>query len=566
MASQLTLFELEPDLLIRNSISKLSCAEWKERGAVYTQRKVVDFILDLMGYSSDIPLFQYRILEPCFGRGDFLFPIIERLLNSWRKSNRPVSILSRALYAVELNQRTFDETREKVVQYLVQSGISSKRGSFLADQWMIQGDFLLKAIKDKFSFIAGNPPYLRQERIPEPLLMEYRRRYCSMFDRADLYVPFIERSLSLLSQGGILGFICADRWMKNRYGGPLRRMVSENYRLKTYVDMAETQAFQTKVAAYPAITIISREKRGPTRTIYRPEINERTLSQIVSDVHAAALPNDSQVQEILIPAKNSAPWLLKSPDRIDLIRRLESAFPTLEEVGAKVGIGVATGADKVFIADYAKLDVEESRKLPLATTSDIKTGIMNWKGLGVINPFCGDGSLVDLNDYPKLEHYLTQYRDIIVKRHCVHKNPEKWYRTIDRIQADLTIRAKLLIPDIKGSANIVFDSGQYYPHHNLYYVISDDWDLRALQSVLKSRIASLFIENYSTQIRGGYLRFQAQYLRRIRVPFWKDVPVPLRKKLAAAAVSNDNDLRDLLVFELFGLTKKEISTIMSKRK
>jgi len=38
-----------------------------------------------------------------------------------------------------------------------------------------------------------------------------------------LYIPFIERSLCMLAPGGALGFICADRWMKNRYGAPLRK-------------------------------------------------------------------------------------------------------------------------------------------------------------------------------------------------------------------------------------------------------------------------------------------------------------------------------------------------------
>ena len=37
---------------------------------------------------------------------------------------------------------------------------------------------------------------------------------------------------------------------------------------------------------------------------------------------------------------------------------------------------------------------------------------------------------------------------------------------------------KLLIPDIKGEANIVYDSGRFYPHHNLYYITSTEWDLR----------------------------------------------------------------------------------------
>ncbi len=57
----------------------------------------------------------------------------------------------------------------------------------------------------RFDFVVGNPPYVRQELIPAPLLAEYRRRYQTMYDRADLYIPFIERSLSLLAEDGALG-------------------------------------------------------------------------------------------------------------------------------------------------------------------------------------------------------------------------------------------------------------------------------------------------------------------------------------------------------------------------
>ena len=79
--------------------------------------------------------------------------------------------------------------------------------------------------------MIGNPPYVRQELIPDVLMAEYRARYRTIYDRADLYIPFIERSLTSLSPGGQLGFICADRWMKNKYGGPLRKLVSDRFHL-----------------------------------------------------------------------------------------------------------------------------------------------------------------------------------------------------------------------------------------------------------------------------------------------------------------------------------------------
>ena len=52
-------------------------------------------------------------------------------------------------------------------------------------------------------------------------------------------------------------------------------------------------------------------------------------------------------------------------------------------------------ADKAFIGEFDKLDVEPDRKLPLAMTRDaIQDGVVKWRGLGVINPFTDDGGLV----------------------------------------------------------------------------------------------------------------------------------------------------------------------------
>jgi len=146
----------------------------------------------------------------------------------------------------------------------------------------------------------------------------------------------------------------------------------------------------------------------------------------------------------------------------------------------------------------------------------------------VINPFGHGDGLVDLAAYPRLRRYLEQNKAQITRHHCAQKNPTAWYRTIDRITPALCTRPKLLIPDIKGEAHIVYEAGKLYPHHNLYFVTSDTWDLRALQAVLLSSISRLFVATYSTKMRGGFLRFQAQYLRRIRLPQWRDVPDGLR--------------------------------------
>ncbi|MCR6652073.1 MAG: Eco57I restriction-modification methylase domain-containing protein [Cellvibrionaceae bacterium] len=539
-----------------------SNADTVARGAVFTRREVVDFILDLAGYTADQALHEKRLLEPSFGAGDFLLPSIERLLCAWRTANprgSPIEELTNAIRAVELHRDTFRETYSATVGLLQREGITECSARALADQWLSQGDFLLTPLGE-FDFIVGNPPYVRQELIPAPLLAEYRVRFETIYDRADIYIPFIERSLKVLSDGGVVAFICADRWMKNRYGGPLRRLVSERFHLKAYVDMVNTPAFQSDVIAYPAITLISREEPGPTRVAHRPTIERATLSNLAGLLRSSSLPKESgPVREVARVTNGAEPWLLESYEQMALIRRLEFSYPALEDAGCKVGIGVATGADKEFIAEFEKLDVETDRKLPLVTTKDIVSGEVKWTGQGVINPFAESGGLVDLNDYPRLRQYLELRKEAIERRHCAKKTPVNWYRTIDRITPSLASTPKLLIPDIKGEAHIVFENGELYPHHNLYYVTSDDWDLRALQAVLLSDVTRLFVATYSTKMRGGFLRFQAQYLRRIRLPYWKNVSKALRDTLIAAAINRDVDACNCAVFELYGLTQKEQS-------
>lgn len=531
-----------------------------ERGAIFTRREVVDFMLDLAGYTSDKPLHRLSLLEPSFGGGEFLLAALERLLTTY-EADGPSCDLIDCIRGVELHAETFESTRGQVAEKLAQAGLSEAESKRLISRWLIHGDFLLTPMDLKFDFVIGNPPYVRQELIPVALLAQYRKLYATLYDRADLYIPFIERSLGLLGESGKLSFICSDRWTKNRYGGPLRAMVSRGFHLRAYVDMVDTPAFSSDVIAYPAITLIQRTSPGPTLVAERPEISPSFLGRLSKALTHNRVEAELGVSLVENAVNYSEPWVLSSSEMRALLRRLEAQFPLLEDAGCKVGIGVATGADKAFIGPIDALDVEPSRKLPLVTTKDIATGSVQWLGLGVVNPFEDDGKLADLIAYPKLRAYLEHRRESIAGRHVAQKSPANWYRTIDRITPSLAARPKLLIPDIKGSANVVYEEGGLYPHHNLYYVVSEEWDLHALQAVLLSNVAKNFVAAYSTSMRGGYMRFQAQYLRRIRLPLWEAVPFVLRQKLIQAAKSLDASACDAAAAELYGLMDYEMAML-----
>jgi len=59
-------------------------------------------------------------------------------------------------------------------------------------------------------------------------------------------------------------------------------------------------------------------------------------------------------------------------------------------------------------------------------------------------------------------------------------------------------------------------------------------------------------------MRGGYLRFQAQYLRRIRVPDPKSISPILRKKLKQAFEAQNFELANKAALEAYGISSLPI--------
>lgn len=489
------------------------------KGVVYTKRWVVELLLDLSGYSSDKNLADSLAIEPAAGDGAFLGPMIERLVESCRKLGRSLSEYQNSLRAYELDEKSVVRARTVVEDLLVAHGAKSPLAKKLADAWVIHGDYLLDADTRPADFIIGNPPYVRLEDIPEDTASVYRGAYPTMRGRADLYVAFFEAALRQLKTGGVCAFICADRWMRNQYGAELRQLISSAYSVEMLLSMHHANAFDDDVDAYPAITVIRHTKQRSTIVASADQNAEHIppsqLAATLQTNHQDVLPRGIHRAEVQTWFKGSAPWPCQSPEQLALLRRLEDQFPPLE-MNAKVGIGVATGNDRVYITTDAHL-VEPSRLLKLALAKDLADGTVRWSGHYLVNPWNDDG-LVNLKSYPKLQAYYKRHAEALKKRHTAEKSADKWYKTIDRVNHTLTRTHKLYIPDIKNTLEPVLDRGETYPHHNLYFIQSDEWDLEILGGLLLSKVGQFFVESYGVRMRGGYLRFQAQYLRRIRVP------------------------------------------------
>ncbi|MFC9883131.1 Eco57I restriction-modification methylase domain-containing protein [Streptomyces libani] len=524
-----------------------------EYGEVYTRDWVVNMILDLAGYTPDRDLAKFVITDPACGSGAFLLGIAQRLSDACRKEE--VDLPAGGIRALDLLSRNVRASREAVTDLLVKEGWDRTHVEPLVEGWIRQGDYLLDECQSA-DFVVGNPPYIRIEDVPDARMKLYRQNHPTMVGRADIYVGFYERALRSLTPDGALAFICADRWMRNQYGRELRHLVADQFSVDFVAIMHNVDAFEESVAAYPAVTVLRKRAQASVVAVETSKLFDAMQAcELVSWTYEGSHAQTAAGYEaVRLPGwfPGGESWPAGSPGRLEMLEELNEKFPPLEDTGARVGIGLASGADAVFLTQDPH-QVEQSRALPMCMVRDARTGTLKWDGTYLVNPWEQDGMLVDLDRYPQLKMYFERHREALAGRYVARKNPAKWYKTIDKVDSSLTAKPKLLLPDMKLTIHPVLDEGGHYPHHNLYYVVADAWDLRVLGGLLLSRVAQAFVEAYAVRMRGGTLRFQAQYLRRIRVPRPETIDASDALALARAFDGRDIEAATAAALRVYGL-------------
>jgi len=532
-------------------------------GAIFTRRWVADLVLDLAGYTSDQPLIQRVAIEPACGPGAFVAAMAERLVESCRRHGADPADAHGAIVAVDIDPGAVRESKTRVVASLTRAGVDAATAESLAQSWVRQGDFLeIAATLPHADWVVGNPPYVRIEDVDPHAMKDYRDRWKTMAGRADLYVGFFEAGLGLLAPGGRLSYICADRWMRNQYGARLRALVENAYALDACIVLHDVDAFEDRVAAYPAITVLRDGSQGPALLADAdPDFGDLAADRLAAVWREGSdqlLPRDPQFEFSWLPGWFTGPgsWPAAPPHRLALLTELENRLPTLTDAGVQVSVGVATGADDVYLTDQPG-KIEPQRLLRVVTARDVSSGTIAWKGRWLVNPWDESG-LVDLNTYPGMRDYLNSHEERIRGRHVAKRNLARWWRTLDRVHPDVATTPKLLVPDLKDRIFPVLDSGEYYPSHSLYYLTSTQWDLAELGGLLMSDIANLFVAAYSVRMASGYMRVSAQYLRRIHIPHHGDIPADLRAELAEAFHNRDVRAANRIARKVYAIDSLDI--------
>ena len=154
-------------------------------------------------------------------------------------------------------------------------------------------------ITEGFDIVIGNPPYINIENLPIETKDYLFNNYQSCKGRTDIYIAFLEKSISILNAKGIMGFILPFAFTTQKYGEKLRQILIENHNIREIVDASSYRIFENAVV-YNIILIVGKYKgQDQTKVLLHhsnADFDTRGGKEFLINQHAFAGLKDSRLE------------------------------------------------------------------------------------------------------------------------------------------------------------------------------------------------------------------------------------------------------------------------------
>ncbi|MQY20414.1 Eco57I restriction-modification methylase domain-containing protein [Nocardia macrotermitis] len=212
----------------------------KRHGRHYTPVRLAEFLAERL-LEHVVPQGGLRILDPACGDGELLLAVYRAAVR--RFPGIPVQLTG------------FDLDVAAVA-------LARERAAGLPVSWQV-GDFLCAAEEladGSFDAVITNPPYVRTQQLGGATARLLSVRF-GLRGRIDLTHPFVASVPRLLRPGGVLGLLCANRFLTTKAGANLRALLRAELTPVELYDLGDTKLFEA--AVLPAVTVAV---RGPIAT------------------------------------------------------------------------------------------------------------------------------------------------------------------------------------------------------------------------------------------------------------------------------------------------------------
>lgn len=384
----------------------------KELGEFYTPREVVDYILKHIGWGGD-----GLLLDPACGSGGFLIRAANTLLQDMERRGISEEARLKALprvvgldinpfatHIAEMNLLflildTYLKAREQAQaegrEFSLERLPVYTLDSLLGTTWGVQGGntrgvrggntrslFLhFEIVHDleeavdardnigEYDYLVMNPPYVRNERLPEQPRNQYRTLFQDVVrGNADIFTYFVKKSLDWLKEGGRLGIIVSYGLAEAMATRKLRELLSQ-YTVERIVPLEWCEVFASNVN--PMLLFL--KKAHP------PEDHKVAL---VHGIRALKDLDEDKGEITYIPQGR---WLALAPDGtwrlevkepdLTILEKMKSVPPRLTG-GYGLALRTIAGGRTIVSDDYSKL----STPYPLLDGREVKAWSIEWQG------------------------------------------------------------------------------------------------------------------------------------------------------------------------------------------
>ncbi|EMG94277.1 Eco57I restriction endonuclease [Helicobacter pylori GAM120Ai] len=438
-----------------------------------------------------------------------------------------------------------------------------------------------------FDCIIGNPPYIRQEHIKDlkPLLeKQYQDFYNSS---SDIYTYFFALAFNLLKEKGFSAFITSNKYARAKYGAKLRELLLKKTTLVSYMELNALKVFESATVDTSIIHFI---KQSPLKEsvfkYYEPTPNDK---ENLKNTPSLLMRQNALSTESFIFANNKL---------LDLRDKMENSGTPLKDWGIQINYGIKTGANEAFIIPTEKRDEilkncddaqkdekgmsERGRTIelikPILRGKDIKRYSYEWAGEWVIATF--PSLKLDIDDYPSLKTYLSQFRpriDQSGEKGCRKKTSNQWFETQDTIAYHGDFEKEKIVWASVGFVEYCMIPGLLILDTNYFFEVSKFGNTKNyLLGLLNSKLLTFWLKLKNTPLGdiGAYRNYKYNIMELPMVKITAknkkiaDKIIVLVDKILQAKAkdpkANTQELEkeiDALVYQLYHLTDEEIKTI-----
>ncbi|MET8876509.1 N-6 DNA methylase [Nocardia sp. NPDC004604] len=443
----------------------------------------------------------------------------------------------------------------------------------VAVEWHI-GDFLTASavIADgSFDAIITNPPYVRTQQLGGPTAQLLSKQF-GLRGRIDLTHPFVAIAPRLLRPDGVLGLLCANRFLTTKAGANIRSLLLTELSPVELYDLGDTKLFEA--AVLPAVTIATRtSSRVVCRHVSAYEVDTietvsgTDLFEALTAEGSHSVNHGGRIFAVEVGALATGDqtatsgrtsgqwgdgvdggtgasgagdgggkraWRMSRPGVDGWLGEVEAGtWRTFGEVG-RIRVGIKTTADRVFISDrWAELELRPEGELlfDLITHHDVEPWrISRERDTRVLYPYDTSEPTripVDLRDFPRAAAYLEENRETLAGRKYLTGSGREWFEIWVPQRPHLWRVPKVVFPDISERPRFALDRSGAVVNGDCYWMSLADLGVDGaaerlaylLMGVANSALGLRFYDAVcGNRLYSGRRRWITQYVSRLPLP------------------------------------------------